>query len=306
MKRMEEQEIIGAPVISPVRIGGEEYGFATRIGGEPAIVENFNRLAKTTFDLWFEQVGGDYEPYVLLKDGEVCANVSVNRMAFCQNGEPLRYIQLGTVMTAEPFRRRGLGRFLMERVLEEWENRCDGIYLFANDSVLEYYPKFDFVPAEEYEYFRTGLAPQPQELRRLSMDDPADAALALKKFREGNPFSALWLDGCEALFDFYRFGWMKEHCFYSASYDVMLMAEWDAQQVLCWDVFGQTRAGLPELLDGLAQEGKQLVLGFTPRETAGWECRVRREEDTTLFLRRGGRYPVGRGAKRMFPLVSHT
>ena len=294
------------PILSPVRIGGEDYCLAARIGGDPALVESFNRLAQRTFGLWFEQVGGDYEPCVLLRDGEVCANVSVNRMSFRLRGERFRYLQLGTVMTAEPFRGKGLGRFLMERVLEAAEGRCDGIYLFANDSVLEYYPKFGFFPSEEPEYFQNRLPRREAGLRRLSMDDPADAALALEKFREGSPFSAFWMDGCEALFDFYRFGQMKDCFYYAARYGVVALAEQDARRTLCWDLYGQTDAPLPEVLGALAQEGRPMVLGFTPDPAAGWERRVRREEDTTLFLRRGGRFPAGLGESLMFPLISHT
>jgi len=40
----------------------------------------------------------------------------------------------------------------METVLEEWKGNCDCIYLYANDSVVNFYPKFGFVSAYEYRY----------------------------------------------------------------------------------------------------------------------------------------------------------
>ena len=64
---------------------------------------------------------GDYIPYSLMQDGRILANVSVNRMHFIQNGIPKYYIQLGTVMTDEAFRKRGLAGRLMEYVLKEYE-----------------------------------------------------------------------------------------------------------------------------------------------------------------------------------------
>ena len=53
---------------------------------------------------------------------------------------------------------RGEGRIdhmiqAMEWILQNWSDRCDGIYLFANDTVLDFYPKFGFLPAEEAQVF---------------------------------------------------------------------------------------------------------------------------------------------------------
>lgn len=41
----------------------------------------------------------------------------------------------------------------MNRVLEKYGEETDGIYLFDNDSVLDYYPCFGFKAINEYEYF---------------------------------------------------------------------------------------------------------------------------------------------------------
>ena len=68
------------------------------------------------------------------------------------NGPIKNYIQLGTVMTAPPCRKQGLSRFLMEEIKKDWEGRCDGMYLFANDTVLDFYPKFGFSRQEPVSY----------------------------------------------------------------------------------------------------------------------------------------------------------
>ena len=87
---------------------------------------SFNELAKKTFGLNFED--------------------------WYQNGywtdkyNP-HSIQLGTVMTDEAYRNRGLIRLIMEDIEKEYADKADGMYLFANDSVLSFYPKFGFVAA---------------------------------------------------------------------------------------------------------------------------------------------------------------
>ncbi len=60
------------------------------------------------------------------------SNVSANRMKFLQNGEEKYYIQIGTVMTDEDYRKQGLASGLIKHVISEYENECDGIYLFGN------------------------------------------------------------------------------------------------------------------------------------------------------------------------------
>lgn len=59
-------------------------------------------------------------------------------------------------------------RKLIEEVLKDWENNCDGIYLYANDTVLDFYPKFGFEKAKEYQCTKQ-ITPVPQTFTRLDM-----------------------------------------------------------------------------------------------------------------------------------------
>ena len=127
---------------------------------DDALRGSFDRLARRTFDLAFEDWyqngfwGDDYIPYSVVIDGAVAANVSVNRTDFVLGGETKHFIQLGTVMTDERYRNRGLIRRLMAEIDRDFAGRADGVYLFANDSVLNFYPKFGFRRAVEFEYTR--------------------------------------------------------------------------------------------------------------------------------------------------------
>ena len=119
---------------------GKSFIFTTEIRDNPALRNSFFSLAQQTFDLDFEpwyQGGGwqdRYLPHALVYDGQVAANVSVNRISFRLGGRRRTYLQLGTVMTHPKYRGMGLSRFLMETVLQTWSDRCDGMYLFANES----------------------------------------------------------------------------------------------------------------------------------------------------------------------------
>lgn len=55
-------------------------------------------------------------------------------------------------MTAEPYRKQGLIREIMQEIDKDYGEKADGFYLFANDSVLDFYPKFGYRKAKEYQY----------------------------------------------------------------------------------------------------------------------------------------------------------
>ena len=117
-----------------------------------------NELTRKTFFFDFEDwvtggyCEGDYIPYSFIEDGKIIANVSANRMTFLQNGVERNYIQIGTVMTDEAYRRQGLARKLIEHVVKQYKDSCDGFYLFANLYAVDFYDKCGFSRETEYQY----------------------------------------------------------------------------------------------------------------------------------------------------------
>jgi GNAT superfamily N-acetyltransferase len=76
--------------------------------------------------------------------GELVANVSVTEMELVLEGEKLKGFQFGAVGTVPAWRGRGLARRLIDEVIAELELQADMILLFANDSVVDFYPRFGF------------------------------------------------------------------------------------------------------------------------------------------------------------------
>ncbi len=286
-----------------IKINGATYQFCDHINDDPALLAGFNALAEQSFGISFASVGGDYEPHVLVREGQVVANVSVNQIPFVRNGQKLLLIQLGTVMTHPDYRHRGLSRWLMERVLSKWQGCCDGIYLFANDSVLDFYPRFGFRPAQEWE--RRVSVPRSDGagvLRQMDMDDPADWALLWEKFTKGNPYSALQMTENHALLAFYAGGFRRECFWYAPALGLVLALE-EEDGLWCLDIFGAADIPMKTVLALLPPSvGNEIRLGFPPREAVGTLV-PHREEDTTLFIL--GDDPFA-GAQMLFPLLSHA
>ena len=145
---------------------------------------SFNELTRNTFAFDFVNWHAEghfsdmYVPHVIMDKGKVVSNVSVNRMQFDIGGVIRNYIQIGTVMTDKEYRGQGLNKKIMESIIQEYMDKVDGIYLFGNDSVLNYYPKFGFVPCEEYEYYFTYESKSdviPYSMEKVDMTDDTQA-----------------------------------------------------------------------------------------------------------------------------------
>ena len=169
-----------------------------------------------TFDLAFEDWyqngfwGDDYIPYSVVIDGAVAANVSVNRTDFVLGGETKRFIQLGTVMTDERYRNRGLIRRLMAEIDRDFAGRAVGVYLFANDSVLNFYPKFGFRRAVELEYTRTVETAGAAFAEPVPMRDAAAWAALTGAIQASAPCGRFSLSGNTGLPLFYVSKFMQD------------------------------------------------------------------------------------------------
>ena len=271
--------------------------------------KSFFRLARETFGLdfapWYQ--GGwwtdHYIPYSFIDGEEVVANVSVNRMELEHAGSWHYGIQVGTAMTRPEYRGQGLCRRLLERVLEEWQDHCDILYLLANDSVLDLYPKFGFQPAEEP--LHSGpLHRTPGPLRPLDLSEEGDRKLLLDCYRASNPSSALTAVGDPGLLMFYCGGALREHLYYAGDARTVIVAERAGDTLLCHDLLGEGAA--LELAGRLARPGiARVTWGFTPKDPAGMQLEQLQEEDTTLFLLEGTGAWFRRGDLRL-PALSRT
>jgi GNAT superfamily N-acetyltransferase len=119
-----------------------------------SFIELAREIFGINFSSWLElgYWGGRYIPYSYADGDKIIANVSVNKLDFIVEGDSYRALQIGTVMTHPDYRSKGLSASLMNHILEEYKDKFDFMYLFANDSVLDFYPKFGFERMEEFLY----------------------------------------------------------------------------------------------------------------------------------------------------------
>lgn len=256
-----------------------------------ALRHSFNELAAKTFGLNFEdwyQNGfwsDNYNPYSVVRDGRVVANVSVNKTNMLLDGSVKHLLQLGTVMTHEAYRNQGLIRKIMEQIEQDYDGKNDGYYLFANDSVLDFYPKFGFRKAKEYQYSGTLSNTGECQFEQVLMDNSGRWEL-LKKAMERNVFHGRFdmLDNGELIL-FYVTKFMQNNVYYHKPTDTWVIAEPKGNGVFLHNVFSGTLTELNEVIRLFGKGVQTVTLGFVPTDKEIYDAAELHEEDCTLFVK---------------------
>ncbi len=274
-----------------------------------ALRDSFNKLAEKTFGLSFEnwyQNGfwkDNYIPYSVVIDGEVVSNVSVNACNMVYKGSLVKLIQLGTIMTDPDHRGKGYARLLMEEVLKDYEGKVDGIYLYANDSVLGFYPRFGFWEAKEYQYSKEVAIAGERKAVLVPMKDKADFDKMAGILSERSQNARLYMVGNPGLYMFYLSQFMTENVFYIAECDSYAVAEIEDDTLLLHAIIGE--GSVLEVTEAFGAPIKKVILCFTPKDESGFEKNEIHEEDTTFFVK--GRFFEGnKGEAYMLQAITHA
>lgn len=295
-----------------IEIQGNKYQYATNYKYNEVFRRSFNELAEKTFGINFErwyQEGywnDKYIPYSLLDKEKIVANVSVNIVDVLIDGNKGRYMQIGTVMVDECYRGLGLSKVLMDKVLDEWENKCDLIYLFANDRVLDFYPKFGFEKCDEYQHsINKTKYKDIRKARKLNIEEDFDKEILKKLISEKLSISKLNVENNISLIMFYCLDFMKDNIYYIEDCDAVAICEYNKDILVVIDVFIMKEIDLDEIINILmTDETKKVVMGFTPNNVFGYDEALLKE-DTTLFIRTIKENPF-KIKKLMFPILSHA
>ncbi len=297
----------------PKTINGESYTLISDYKDNEKYRQDLNKLARKTYAFDFEdwyQAGywkDRYRPYSLLHKEELVANVSANTLDYLVGGERKTYLQIGTVMTEETYRGKGLSRTLMEIVLKEYAD-MELIYLYANDSVLEFYPKFGFTPEKEYVHSKVMHKTGKQlPYRKLDMNSDEDRALIYKLVADTMPISGISMLDNPGLVMFYLTKFMRENIYYFEELKLAAVAEFEDDTIFLSEVFTSNEFMLEEIVRSLMdRETMKVVLGFTPGDTEGYDCEPINEEGSTFFIKRNSPLNMSVPGKGRFPVLSHA
>lgn len=245
-----------------------------------------------------------YIPYAFVERNKVIANASANIIDLRWQGEPRRYIQIGTVMTEPDHRNKGLAGQLIHHILQDWQQEADAFFLFANPTTVDFYPKFGFTRSEEHQYIMP-VSPRAGDFRKLDMDSADDVALLRHYYEKSNPFSPLRVEHNFGLLMFYCSAFMKHFVYYSAKNEAVVIAMQNGPVLICFDLFCEEGKSLSTLVNELADDHVyQAILGFTPNEDRLGEYEKIEGEDILFVYDQ--KENLFKDRKLMFPLLAHA
>lgn len=276
---------------------------------------SFNELAGKTFGIDFEkwyQLGFWNDRYVCYSfaDGErVVSNVSASKLDFILEGKRINAVQLGAVMTAPEYRGQGLAAKLMNIVLKEHENKCDLIYLFANDTVLDFYPKFGFHSViKEWQYYVEIQTKNryPGKSCKLDLSKANDLKLLTGFVNERTLISYIFdVDHAESI--------LLWHCLYNFPQDVhyledlgvLVIAKATNEVLHLYDVIGRKKPELTAILQRFVPSGvKKVLFYFTPDfKDVDVMYTPYKSEDYTFFVRSDAAFLKDRF---FYPIAAHA
>lgn len=273
---------------------------------------SFNELAGKTFDglnfeAWYQNGywGDRYNPHSIVVNDKVIANVSVNFIDFMWNGQLKHFIQLGTVMTEESFRNQGLIRRIMNEIDQQYGQTVDGFYLFASDSVLDFYPKFGFRKAKEYCYTKPFSTSQKCSVTQVPMQNKEDWNKLTSAMEQSILYSRFAMINNDNLIMFYITGFMHENVYYDHKHDAYVIAEIEDHTLFVYNIFSQKECPPDDIYASFGSDIHKIALGFTPLDNTGYTISEFREEDCTLFIK-GEAFDVFEQDQLIFPTLSHA
>lgn len=271
--------------------------------------KSLNKLTEKTFGFNFERWysngfwGDKFIPHSLVDGDNVIANVSTNKMDFYLDDIEKHYIQIGTVMTDKNYRGEGLSWYLIQMIIDNYKENSDGIYLFGNDSVLNFYPKFGFVKSKEYQYSKDICS--INNIKKIQQVDISDKVkwedffstvtnnVSNDRFNTNNPgLIAFWTRWSSSVY-------------YLVEEDTYIIADVKEDNLFIKQIVASHKVNLETVINSFGSDIKKVVLGFTPYDAAGYTINEYHEEDSTLFIL-GKDLENVENKKLMFPVLSHA
>lgn len=234
--------------------------------------ESFFNLAKSTFGIsfenWYEKGfwGRSYVPYSYVDNNEVVANVSINIIDLIIENKKYPALQIGTVMTHPDYRNQGLSKRLLNQILKEYEDKCEIIYLFANESVMDFYPKFGFEIVKEHQYSVVLSSDIESNIRRLDPEKGEDLTFINKFAKERIPVSQRFATGgSEGILMYYCLNVFRDNIYYHEAEDAIVIFSTEDNHIDIFDVISDHEVDIHTILADISGNGpSRIVFHYTP------------------------------------------
>ena len=253
---------------------------------------------RADFETWYEMGFwlDNYKPFAIVMDDKIVSNVSITRMKLFVDGRERSGIQFGTVGTIPEYRGKGLSKYLMEYVLDKVKDEADLLFLYANEDVLDFYPKFGFDRYSEVIFkCRSHIPKADYSARRLDINSSSDFAIIKRLVNERLVLSRL--------FGAYDYGFITfwhllnifpDNIFYLEADDIILIVSERDGCLQVWDMIYSKPIDVDSAISKVIRENtiKSISYYFSPDQLQFKYDSVEEDIDSPLFVR--GPFPIGK------------
>ncbi|HEM1914046.1 TPA: GNAT family N-acetyltransferase, partial [Listeria monocytogenes] len=187
------------------------------------------------------------------------------------------------------YRGQGLAKNLLNHVIAKYEDQYDFLYLFANDTVLDFYPKFGFERIEESSFTvdACNLKKKASKLKKLNPDNKTDFQLISRIVSKRAPLSnILDVKESEDLLMFYVLIALKNELYYLEELDVIVLMEQEGTDLYVLDILSTKKLDVVEVLSYLSTKKIETIhLLFTPEKSKYIDAAYIIETEDMLFVR---------------------
>ncbi|GCD08897.1 GNAT family N-acetyltransferase [Clostridium tagluense] len=257
---------------------------------------SFNKLSMEIFESdpekWYEKnlYYNRCNFYSCLYEDQVVASISVNKMDLLVDGQKKTALQLSGIMTHLDHRNKGLSSALINHIIEKYENEYDIIYLFANDSVLNFYQKFGFKQIIEgaYELDANEINRKESMIRKLKIHDENDCNTILRIIENRQPiskklgvFNDLWPIHIFCMYVH------NDDMYYLTDEDTIVIATREDSCVHLYDVLSLTHIDLDNIIEKIVTiDDDKIEFHFIPESNKYNILKISKERpDDWLFVR---------------------
>lgn len=247
--------------------------------------------------------------YSIFYKEEIVSHTTVTLFEVIVASEKKVWAQIGTVMTKKHFRKQGLSRYLMQRIQQDFNDKIEGMFLFANNSVLDFYPKFGLIPVNEFQAGKKIHYKQSSfHVKQLEMDHENNRKLLETYIEHARPNSFFNLKNLDLTF-FYCYAYpdfgFKNAVFHIEALDTIAIAQIEENVLHLLYVFKLRNVDMNDIIHALSNpEITEVVYGFTPQDN-DVTFTPYKEEDLTLFVSKELE-SLFKKHQLMIPLLAHT
>jgi len=242
-----------------------------------------------SFSKWYEKGfwTDKYIPVSLLNDDRIVSSASIALMDIIINDNKYKAAQIGAVGTLPEYRRQGLSRQLMEHILDRYKEKVDFFFLYANDSVLNFYPKFGFRNVKENIFIFESIPLREKfGVRKLNITKSEDYSLLLDLLHNRKPVTKIFgAENYAFITMWHILNLYREDMFYLEEENAIVVKKESGDTLNILEIFFAELFDLEKALPKLIESDsiKQIKFYFPPDQLS-FQFQKRVEEDTGLFI----------------------